>query len=482
MKVLVVTGRLAQDMVMHSACGADVLVLDLDIAAFITPEMLVSSAPKGYDLVLVPGAITADFTEAEKVLNTKIRLGPKHAADLSFVLTHLDEIELSRNVPACILFEERMKRKAKSALQQLESEATKDLMIKGLKIGGNSRMKVLAEIVDATKLDHVDLVRKICYYENQGADMIDLGLPLDAEPSEVAAVVKNAKGETDLPISVDTVRSDLILAGALAGADLVLSLNGENLPLVGGAIASAGIVAVVISGPGQISLEENLQASQAFGIKSIADPVLSPPLQGLAASLQGYIKFREEHPDVPLFFGVGNVTELLDADTQGVNALLAALGAEVGASLLFTPEYSPKARGSISELRTAADMMQLAAKRMTPPKDLGIDLLVLKEKRRRFEEVMPDEFVEASVSHKYEPDPKGSFRIFIADGKVVAEHAKVRIVGTNARDILNTLIDRKLISRLDHAGYLGRELEKAEAALKLGRSYVQDEPLLPEKR
>ncbi|MGA9099163.1 MAG: dihydropteroate synthase-like protein, partial [Methanotrichaceae archaeon] len=144
MKVLVVTGRLAQDLVRRSACGADVLVLDLDIAAFITPEMLMSSAPKGYDLILVPGAITSDFSKVEKALDTKIRLGPKHAADLGFVLTHLDEIELSQSIPACVLFEERMKREAKSALKKLESESTQDLMIKGLKIGGNSRMKVLA--------------------------------------------------------------------------------------------------------------------------------------------------------------------------------------------------------------------------------------------------------------------------------------------------------------------------------------------------
>ncbi|MFB3765745.1 MAG: dihydropteroate synthase-like protein [Methanotrichaceae archaeon] len=482
MKVLAVTGRLAQDLVRHSACGADVLVLDLDIAAFITPEMLVSSAPEGYDLILIPGAITADFTKAEKALNTKIRLGPKHAADLSFVLRHLDEIELSQTLPACVLFEERMKREARLALQQLESEATQKLMIKGVKIGGVSRMKVLAEIVDATKLSCDGLVKRIRYCEDQGADMIDLGLPLDAEPLEAAEAVKIARSATDLPISIDAVRFDLILAGVEAGADLILSLNDENLPLVGDAVAEAGTAAVVIPGPGRISLEENLQAAQTLGISCIADPVLSPPLQGLAESLQGYIRFKKDHPDMPLFFGAGNVTELLDADSQGANAILAALGAEVGASILFTPEYSPKARGSIRELKTAADMMQLAARRMTPPKDLGIDLLVLKEKRRRFQEKMPDDVVEASGFHEFKPDPKGSFRIFIADGLIVAEHSKARVAGAKARDILNTLIDRGLISRLDHAGYLGRELEKAEIALALGISFVQDEPLRPEKR
>ncbi len=121
----------------------------------------------------------------------------------------------------------------------------------------------------------------------------------------------------------------------------------------------------------------------------IADPVLDPPALGLASSLREYILFREAHPTIPLFFGVGNVTELLDADSTGANALLAALGAEIGASLLFTPEYSAKARGSVHELAIASRMMILAQWRQTPPKDLGLDLLILKEKRRLPEEPMP---------------------------------------------------------------------------------------------
>lgn len=481
MKVLAVTGRLAQDLVRSFAKDADVLVLDTEIAAFITPQMLIRAAPKGYDLILLPGAITADFTEAERALGTKIRLGPKHAADLGFVLKHLGAVELSRSVPACVLFEDMMRESALSTLERLESEAAPALTIKGVKIGGNSRMKVLAEVVDATMLTPIGLAEKIRYYEDQGADMIDLGLPLNAVPSWVTSALKAAKGATDLAVSVDTVRPGLILAGIEAGADLVLSLNGKNLPRVGEAVAKAGIPAVVIPGPGQISLEENLNAALAFGINTIADPVLNPPLLGLAASLQGYLDFRKKYPDVPLFFGVGNVTELLDADSVGANAILAALGAEVGASILFTPEYSPKAAGSVSELRRASEMMVLALNRKTPPKDLGVDLLVLKEKRPRPKEALLQKYQDARTTHRYEMDPEGSFRISVAEGKIVARHEHATFVGSNARDVLNTLIDLGLVSRLDHAGYLGRELEKAELALKLRRSYSQDEPLLPNK-
>jgi hypothetical protein len=98
---------LAQDLVRKSSTGTDVLVLDVDIAAFITPEVLRQAAPKGYDLILIPGAITADFSTAEASLGTKIRLGPKHAADLGFVLRHLGDVELSTSIPACVLLESR---------------------------------------------------------------------------------------------------------------------------------------------------------------------------------------------------------------------------------------------------------------------------------------------------------------------------------------------------------------------------------------
>jgi len=481
MKVLAVTGRMAQDLVRQYSKEADVLVLEVDIAAFITPEMLQCAAPIGYDLILIPGAITADFSTAEAVLGTKIRLGPKHAADLGFVLSHLGDVELSTSTPACVLLESRMRKDALSTIETLEAEAKPAMNIKGVKIGGNSRMKVLAEVVDATRMDEATLTRKISYFEAQVADMIDLGVSLDASPDQVAFAVKTAKKVTDLPVSIDTIQPELIMSGIMAGADLVLSLNGDNIPFVGEAVAGAGVPAVIIPGPGQTSLEENVEAAKSFGVRVIADPVLSPPLQGLAASIKGYIDFRRANLNLPLFFGVGNVTELLDADSQGSNALLAVLGAELGASILFIPEYSPKARGSVAELRTASLMMMLARARHSPPKDLGIDLLVLKEKRHRPEEIISEGCTPAETDHKSEMDHAGSFKIHIADEKIVASHPKMVVAGTKAKDILNTLIDYGLVTLLDHAGYLGRELEKAEIALRLKRSYSQDEPLLPDK-
>ncbi len=122
-------------------------------------------------------------------------------------------------------------------------------------------------------------------------------------------------------------------------------------------------------------------------------------------------------------------------------------------------------------------MMQLAQSRSTPPKDLGIDLLILKEKRHYPEDEMPRVFIRAGTDHKYEPDPFGSFRISLSQGLILARNSRITVAGTNARDILNTIIDQEIVLRPDHVGYLGRELEKAEIALSLKRSYIQDEPL-----
>ena len=48
------------------------------------------------------------------------------------------------------------------------------------------------------------------------------------------------------------------------------------------------------------------------------------------------------------------------------------------------------------------------------------------------------------------------------------------IEGHAAAELYMTAIERNLISRLDHAAYLGRELARAEHALSSGEPYVQD--------
>jgi dihydropteroate synthase-like protein len=479
MKILVITGRMAEETV-RNAVGdlADVMVIG-EIAAFLTPSLLIremKDEKRGYDLILVSGLITANFRGAEDKLGIPIRLGPKHAADLKFVLPFAEEIEFSTKEPACEILGSKKREEALERIDALERDAKAIFSMRDLKIGGDSRMKVMAEIVDATGMTEEELTSKVIEFTKKGADIIDLGIGLDASSEMVKETVEIALSLSNKPISVDTMDPRLILAALDHEIDLVLSLNEKNLEEVGEKIADKGVAAVILI---DASSEDQSIVERAREIeidKIIVDPVLSPIGQGAVDSLVRYQRFREDDKTTPLFFGVGNITETIDADSIGINALLAGLAMELNASILFTPEYSDKAKGSIGELRRSSEMMFLASERGSTPKDLGLDLLVLKEKRRRdTPPVREKEKIIAKPRTEWKRDPRGNFIIYTSNGKIYANHGDMTIVGEEAKEVLDTIINLDLVSSIDHAGYLGRELMKAELALRFNRSYVQDD-------
>ncbi len=79
-------------------------------------------------------------------------------------------------------------------------------------------------------------------------------------------------------------------------------------------------------------------------------------------------------------------------------------------------------------------------------------------------------------------DPAGYFLIRVNRkmGLIEAGFCKSRnivelkITGKKAIDIYQTVLKEKIITRPDHAAYLGRELAKAEIALENNLDYVQD--------
>ncbi|WP_406657609.1 dihydropteroate synthase-like protein [Methanolobus sp. ZRKC2] len=498
MKVLVATGHLAEQTVRDSVGkNADVLVVDTEIAAFITPRKLMAAIKRdnpsldadsdsnlGYDLIFIPGLVSGDFSRIASELGCRIRLGPKHAYDLGFVLSFVDQLEFSTEIPACELLADVRREIALEKIRELETLAVPVIAVSELKIGGNSRMKVMAEVVDATGLDSHTLSERIESFVRKGADIIDLGASLHAEPEDVDRAIRVARSVTSLPVSIDTLDPELLTQALETGVDLVLSLDSSNISIIAPQLAGSNVAAVVLpnSGEGLDSLVRNITEARRLGVsKIIADPVLDPIGHDIIGSIVRYSKFHEMFPDVPVFFGVGNVTELVDADSTGVNATLCGIAADVGASILFTPEYSNKTQGSIDELKKASQMMMLAKERKSSPKDLGIDLIEIKEKRRRTDSALPQDFVRAEKSKMWTLDPKGSIRISIIPhrygkgGCILAEHGDTSIVGKTAREIMDTILDLDLVSRMEHAAYLGQELKKAEIALNFGRSYSQDD-------
>jgi len=483
----VVTGRCAEEVVKEAVgAAADVLVLDVDIAALMTPSLLKEAYVEfagrqshKHDLILIPGAANpADFGALGNELNVKIALGPKQAYDLGSVLKSLDQSLLSLNEPADRIIRKKRTSDALDLLTQLERSASYDFKIRDLKIGGNSRMKVLGEIIDAPV---ADAKRIALQHLRNGADIIDIGMPLGTAEREVRrtfAEVSAVTCEYNVPLSIDSLDPELICAGIESGANLVLSFTAENAANIGRTVARKDVAVVVVPENGDVC--STVALARTFGIsKIIADPVLYPIGSGASNSLAEYSRVRSVS-NVPLFLGVGNIVELMEADSIGANALLAGLAMELGVGVLFTPEHSDKAKGSVKELKIAAQMMQLAQHRKSPPKDLGIDLLVLKERRRRPEYQITSKNVldaeDFDNTAPWAPDPSGNFVIGVKDGMIVARHdTGTAVRGFSAKRILDAIFELELVSKASHAAYLGCELKKAEIAVKLGRSYAQDD-------
>jgi dihydropteroate synthase-like protein len=469
MRLLLPTGTATVDMVKKSAEGIDAdVVVTGEIASFLTSRQLIQLLGRDrYDRVIVSGMCTASFEEVEKETGVPVYRGPRHAADLELILPLLGTIPLSRTIPADELLLERRKEEAERKITKREEEAEPVYLVRSLKIGGNSRMKVLAEIMDAHR--EPDILCRVEEFFRKGADIVDLGFGFDASPGDVRRVFRELE-DVPGPLSADTQDPGLIKA-ALGRADLILSLTEENIPVIGRLIADHGAGAVVV--PGRLSLGRNIKLAEKAGISCIiADPLLQPAGSGMVSSLGGFRKTR-----YPLFFGAGNVVELLDADSIGANALLAAMAKEVGASVIFSSEHSDKTRGSIREMRRATEMMVLAENRPYP-KDLGINLLVVKEKRRRreppleYRQVMESQILPREITY----DPCGNFRIGIEENEIVAVISGRAYKGKSWADLFYTIQKQGDVSLLDHAAYLGAELFKAELAIRFGRSFEQDGP------
>jgi dihydropteroate synthase-like protein len=468
MRILLPTGTATYEAVLKAAAGFDAeVIVTGEVASFLTPGTLHDLIQKGeYDMVIVSGMVTASFRPVEEETGIPIYLGPRHAADLGRVLSSLDTMPLSRSVPADEFLAAVKREEACRKLDGLEQGASYDYVIRGIGIGGTSRIKVLAEIMDAHRYE--DLEATVLQAFGSGADIVDLGFGFDATADDVTrcfSLVTEVPG----PLAIDTQVPDLIAAG-LFRADLVLSLHDGNIPLIGKKVADAGVAAVVV--PYRQSLEENLRLAEQAGISCIiADPLLQPVGSGLVRSLAAF----PENCRYPVFFGAGNVLELLDADSPGMNALLAGMAKEIGASIIFASEHSDKTKGSFREMRTATEMMALATDRPYP-KDLGIDLIILKEKRRRREPRLSYKSLACASlpGGELRYDPKGNFRIGVEDDQIVAVINDRAVKGRSWIDVFGMILKSGDVSLLDHAAYLGKELYKAELAIRFDRSFEQD--------
>ena len=212
-------------------------------------------------------------------------------------------------------------------------------------------------------------------------------------PDYVKRVVSKLVDALSVPIAIDSLIPSEIRSGVKAGADMVLSLDIDNIEKVANYVRDRLCVVIPYSStrgwlpqnPAErLELVSKLiEKAHRLGISNVvADLILDPPIVGTPLKiLYHYSLLKTRFPDIPTLIGVGNVVELADVDSIGMNALLTFFAIEVGISMLLTVEKSYKAQGSTRELAIAARMAAIAWIKRVPPKNIGIDLLIAKRKR-----------------------------------------------------------------------------------------------------
>jgi len=325
-------------------------------------------------------------------------------------------------------------------------------------------VRIFAEIVDAPNLTIEAILERAAAYAADGADVIDLGC-LPETPFPHLAESVQALREAGYRVSVDSMQSGELLAGGRAGADFLLSLHEENLSI---AEQVAATPVLIPARPGDLdSLQRAMERLDAQGRAYIADPILDPIHFGFTDAIVRYRRLRADHPRAEIMMGVGNVTELTEADTSGINAVLMGIISELRITNILTTQVSPHCRSAVREADAARRIMYWARRERTLPKHIDSRLTGL---------------------HEMEPFPYtlGQIRELAADIRDPNYRIQVSREGIHLynRDGLVTHADPfdfypglGVENDGAHAFYLGVELARAEIAYRLGKRYVQDQPL-----
>lgn len=323
---------------------------------------------------------------------------------------------------------------------------------------------IFAEIVDAPHLEPAEILAQAQRYRRDGADVIDLGCLPEQPFPHLAESVRLLKRE-GLSVSVDSMSNEELLEGGRAGADYLLSLTEETL-WIADEVASVPIL--VPATPGDLdSLQRAWETLQTQGKTSLVDPILEPIHFGFTDSIVRYHEIRRRLPDAEMMVGIGNLTELTEADTCGINALLFGIVSELRGSAVLTTQVSPHCRSAVREADLARRIMYRARQDHSLPKQLHGGLTALHERKP-----FPYQTAEVEKAAAAIKDP--SYRIQVTSDGIHIYNRDMYAIATDPF---------ALYPRLDveqdggHAFYLGVELGRAEIAHQLGKRYSQDQPL-----
>ena len=434
-RVLFVTGKLAEPALRRALAGmsppfaADVAVLGITVAALMTTSWIarhLPPVPDDTDLVLIPGLCEGDTDVIREQVGVRVEKGPK---DLREIPTY---------------FGHHSNRQAY----------------------GTWDIEIVAEINNVPRLTREETGLAAEYFRQAGADIIDIGctpgMPFPALGDVVRELV--AAG---MRVSVDTFDAAEIRTAVSAGAELVLSVNSSNLDVIPD-VAAAGARAVVVADLGASfdTIDRAIAALDSYGVQYLIDPILEPIGFGFMASLERYAEARRRYPDAEMMMGIGNITELTEADTTGVNALLIAICQELGIRTVLTTEVIPWARGAVREIAAARQLMHYAITGRTLPKHVDDRLVTVKDAA-----ILTYSEDELRDLQRRITDP--NFRIFTDRDTITVLNRDRFVRGTDIQEIFAQLG----VTEATHAFYLGKELAKAKLAITLGKTYRQEASL-----
>lgn len=434
--ILFVTGKLAEpalrrtlaEIAPQAGFAYSVAVLPITVAALTTTPWVARhlSPPENIDRVLLPGMCHGDLAVVQEMAGVPVERGPKDLRDLP------DYFGTKEPAPELAAFD----------------------------------IAILAEINHAPHWAWKDLLARAEKYRQDGADIIDLGCAPGETWSGVTDCVRALRQE-GFRISIDTFDPGEAEAAARAGAELILSVNRSNRE----AARNWGceVVAVPDATGSLDGLDETVDFLHAAGAPFRIDPVLEPIGFGFAQSLARYLEARRRYPQVEMLMGVGNLTELTDVDSAGVNVMLLGFCQELGIRSVLTTEVINWCRSCVRELDLARRLVYHAVQHRVLPKRLSADLLLLRDPKLR-------KHGEQTLRELADHVADRNFRIFAERGLLHVMNQRASLQGTDPFELFAKMMKTNDIDPA-HAFYLGYEMAKAVTALTLGKNYVQDEAL-----
>ena len=437
--ILFLTGKLAErqltkileNMSIPSPCKKPpewnyrVKQLGLSVAALMTGDLILRRLKdiKGINKVILPGRVRVDIKKLSKSYGIPFERGPEEL----------------RDIPEFFGRSEKKKKINKYDI------------------------KIFAEIVDAPNMTVNQILKKALHFKKEGANVIDLGCLPDTKFEHLEQSVKILK-KNNLKVSVDSADTNELIRGGKAGADYILSLNENNLEIAD-KINSIPVIIPSKSG----DLKSLYRAIELFKKKNkpfLADSILDPINYGFTESINRYTALRKKYPEIEILMGTGNVTELTDADTSGMNALLIGIASELNINNVLVVQVSDHALKVVQETDLARKIMYQSKKDNSLPVGYDSGLISLHEKKPY------DDEKEIKETSKMIKDP--NFRIQVSDKGVHLYNRDGHYIEKDPFEFFSKI---RLENDGGHAFYIGIETARAQTAWELGKKYVQDEEL-----